>query len=143
MSNLSLFLKKNKTAKENTFFAATKSLTDEQGEPLLWEIRAVPTKEHERIQEECTREMPVPGKRGATKTTVSTSALTAKLLAAAVVFPDLHSAELLDSYGVNKTEDLIREMIDNPGEYAEFLKFVMDYCGFDVDVNEEIEKAKN
>ena len=40
MGNLAYFLKKNKKEKKNAFFAATKSLCDENGEPLKWEIKA-------------------------------------------------------------------------------------------------------
>ena len=47
MSNLSLFLKKNKVQKENTFYAATKSLCDEKGNPLKWELKAITTKEND------------------------------------------------------------------------------------------------
>ncbi len=35
MSNFSRFMKKNKIQKQNTTFAATKSLLDENGKPLL------------------------------------------------------------------------------------------------------------
>ena len=41
---------------------ATKSLVDENGEPLLWEIRPIKTKEDEKLRNECTREVPIPGK---------------------------------------------------------------------------------
>ena len=44
MSNLSLFLKKNKIQKENTTYPATKSLLDENGNPLLWEIKPLTTR---------------------------------------------------------------------------------------------------
>ena len=36
MSNFSRFMKTNKIVKENTTFPATKSLVDEQGNPLEW-----------------------------------------------------------------------------------------------------------
>ena len=39
MSNFSRFMKKNKIAKENTTFPATKSLVDENGNPLEWTIK--------------------------------------------------------------------------------------------------------
>ena len=39
-SNLSAFLKKNKKYKDNVKYRATKSLCDENGEALEWEIKA-------------------------------------------------------------------------------------------------------
>ncbi len=39
MSDFTRFMKKNKTPRTSTTYAATKSLLDENGEPLLWTIR--------------------------------------------------------------------------------------------------------
>ena len=55
MGNLALFMKKNKKVRENTFYAATSSLVDENGEPLKWEIKPLTTEEVERIRLECTK----------------------------------------------------------------------------------------
>ena len=54
MGNLKAFLKQNKKAKKTTQFAATKSLCDENGDPLLWTIRPLSTKESAAIRDECT-----------------------------------------------------------------------------------------
>ena len=64
MSALSAFLKKNKKTKDNVKYAVTKSLTDEAGVPLEWEIRALTTRQDEEIREACTMEVPVKGKPG-------------------------------------------------------------------------------
>lgn len=50
-SNLSAFLKKNKKYKDNVKYRATKSLCDENGEALEWEIKALTTDEYEKIRE--------------------------------------------------------------------------------------------
>ena len=142
MSNLVSFMKKNKTVKENTFYPATKSLCD-KGEPLLWEIQPVRTKENDRIQNDCTIEVPVKGKPNMYRNKTDTSKYIANLLAASVIFPDLHNAELQDSYGVKTPEDLIKEMIDDPGEYTEFAVFVQKFNGFNVTIDEKIDEAKN
>jgi hypothetical protein len=42
-----------------------------------------------------------------------------------------------------KPEDLIVEMIDNPGEYNNFAKFIQDFNGFNETLEEKVEKAKN
>ena len=125
MSNLSLFLKKNKKVKENVKFPATKSLCDEKGNPLEWEIKPLTTRESDDIREACTIEIPV------------------KMLASSIVFPDLYNAELQDSYGVSTPEDLVREMIDDPGEYNKFLAYVQEFNGFDSNMEDKVEEAKN
>lgn len=143
MSSLKRFMKQNKTIKENTTYAATRSLTDEKGEPLMWEIQPLTTREDERIRDECTTEVAVKGKPNLYRPKMNTNLYLAKMLVASVVFPDLYDAELQDSYGVKMPEDLLKEMLDNSGEYNEFAAFVQKFNGFNVSLDEKIEQAKN
>ena len=143
MGNLALFMKKNKKVRENTFYAATSSLVDENGEPLKWEIKPLTTEEVERIRTECMKEVPVPGKRGQFRTKVDSNLYNDKLMVAAVVFPDLYNKELQDSYGVMSPEALLTKMIDNPSEYFDLLGYVSEQSGFDKEIEDEIEEAKN
>ena len=143
MSNLSLFLKKNKKVRTNTFYAATKSLCDEKGKPVEWEIKALTTKESEDIRSECTTEVPVTGKPGMVRPKVDTKAYIAKLIAACVVFPDLYNKELQDSYGVRTPEDLLKEMVDDPTEYNALAEFIQNFNGLDESLEEKVKEAKN
>jgi hypothetical protein len=136
MSNFTRFMKQNKTARANTTFPATKSLTDEKGGVLNWEIKPVTTKQDEAIRDSCTS-----GAGG--KERLDISKYLGKLAAAAVLYPDLYDAELQDSYGVKTPEDLLKEMLDTPSEYNDFVVFVQKYNGFDVTINEKIEEVKN
>lgn len=136
------FMKKNKAVKENTFYPATKSLCDENGKPLDWEIKPLTTKDVEKIRESCTSEVPVKGKPGMYRQRVSND-YTSKLIAAAVVSPNLYDADLQDSYGVTTPHELLLEMIDNPAEFADFLNFIQNYSGIDTTMDEEITEAKN
>ena len=143
MGNLKAFLKQNKKAKKTTQFAATKSLCDENGDPLLWTIRPLFTKESAAIRDECTIEVPVTGKPGLYRQKVNTDELLRKMICAAVVEPDLHNAELQDSYGVMSAEALIVEMVDNPEEFGELATFVQEYSGIDETLQEKVDEAKN
>ena len=143
MSNLSLFLKKNKIQKENTTYPATKSLLDENGNPLLWEIKPLTTRENENIRESCMIEVPVKGKPNMYRPKLNTSLYLAKIMVASIVHPNLYDADLQDSYGVKTPEDLLKEMIDDPGEYNEFAAFIQQYNGFDTTMDEKVEEAKN
>ena len=142
MSNLRLFLKQNKKVKENTKYAATKSLVDENGEPLLWEIRPIKTKEDEKLRDECTREVPIPGKPNMYRYKLDVTEYMTKLAVASIVFPNLYDAELQDSYGVKTPEDLLKEMIDDPGEYNELLLFIQNFNGFSA-LDDKVEEVKN
>ncbi|MBR5535059.1 MAG: hypothetical protein IKU60_00270 [Clostridia bacterium] len=136
MDNLKLFLKENKVKKENVYYGASNSLKDDNGEALKWEIRHINTNEDEKIREDCIRE----GKKGVR---VDYNLYLKKLAVASVVFPPLYNASLQDSYGVHSAEDLLCELIDNPGEYQEFLKFIQKINGFDVGLKEKVDEAKN
>lgn len=143
MSNLSLFLKKNKKVRTNTFYAATKSLCDDKGNALEWEIRPLTTSETEDIRTACTTEVQVTGKPGMYRPKLNTKLYMAKINAASIVFPDLNNKELQDSYGVMTPEDLLKEMIDNPSEYNALTEFIQKYNGFDETLDDKVEEAKN
>ena len=143
MSNFSRFMKKNKIAKENTTFAATKSLVDENGNPLEWTIKPLTTKENEDIREDCMVEVPVKGKSNMFRPKLNTSKYIAKMLCACVVEPNLYDKELQDSYGVVTPDELLKEMIDDPGEYQAFAAFVQEFNGFNTTFEDKVEEAKN
>lgn len=136
------FMKQNQVTKENTNYPATKTLTDEKGEPLLWEIKPVTTKENDAIIDDCTYEVPVTGKTGMYRAKVNQTKYRAKLICASVVSPDLNNKELQDSYGVMDPTDLIREMVPDVGEYNQFFDFINNYNNL-VPFQEEVDEAKN
>lgn len=143
MGNLALFMKKNKKVRENAFYPATKTLVDEKGNPLMWEIKPLTTEETERIRLECTKEVLVPGKRNVYRDKVNSNLYLDKIMVAAIVFPDLYNAELQDSYGVKTPEELLKKMVDDPSEYSDLMSFIQEQSGFDKDIDDEVDEAKN
>lgn len=142
-TNLRSFLKENKKIKENATFPATKSLLDENGKPLLWTIRPLTTRQNDVLRDECTLEVPVKGKPGMFRSKVDTSKYLAKMMCTSVVEPNLYDAELQDSYSVRTPEDLLKEMIDDPGEYNEFAAFIQSFSGFTETLEDKVDEAKN
>lgn len=142
MSNFAKFMKQNKIQKENTFYPATKSLTDEEGNPLMWEIRPLTTKQDEDIRDVCTKEIPMQGRSNAYRPKFDANLYMNKLVVASTVCPDLYDAELQDSYGVKTPEELVKEMLDNPGEYQNLVLFIQEYNGF-TNMQDKVEEAKN
>lgn len=142
MSKFSNFMKANKIQKENVMHPVTKSLVDENGEPLLWEIKPLTTKENEKIRDLCTIDVPVKGKPNVFRPKVDMDKYQTKLICAAIVSPDLNNAELQNSYGVMTPEDLIKEMVDSPAEYTDLMVFVQELSGFKT-LQEDVEEAKN
>lgn len=142
MSNFSKFMKANKIQKQNVMHPVTRSLVDDKGEPLLWEIKPLTTKENEAIRESCTIEVPVKGKPNMYRPKVDMNQYQAKLMCAAIVSPDLNDRELQDSYGVMTPEELVKEMVDDPAEYTDLMVFVQEVSGFKT-LQEEVDEAKN
>ena len=143
MSDLSRFLKANKIIRENTTFAATKSLVDAKGNPLPWTIKPLTTKENDAIRDECMIEVPGKGKPNMFRPKLDTSKYIGKMICACVVEPNLYDKDVQDSYGVMSPDDLLKEMIDDPGEYQEFATFVQNFNGFNTTLEDKVEEAKN
>lgn len=136
MSDFSMFMKENKIPKSNKFYPATSSLLNEDGTPLLWELKAVTTAESEEIQNECLT-------YNDNKYGFNYPLFINKLICACVVKPNLNDKELQDSYGCLSPEDLIKEMINSPGEYSALADFVQEMCGFGENLESKIKRAKN
>ena len=98
MSNLSRFMKQNKKAKANGFYAPTKSMTDENGNPLKWEFKPLTSKENDNIKDECTFDVQVKGKMNFYRQKLNTSKYLVKMIAACTVTPNLYDKSLQDSY---------------------------------------------
>ena len=143
MSNLSLFLKGNKKEKEVVEYAPTKSLVDEEGNPLKFKWKSISVKEDEALRDECTVEVQVTGKPNMYRPKFNANKYAAKMIAESCVEPDLYNAELQNSYGVMTPEDLIREMVDDPGEYQDLTVFIQDLNGFNKSKADLVEEAKN
>ena len=96
----------------------------------------------ELLKKECTKRVPVPGKRGMYIPETDYSLYVGKLAAVCTVYPDLNNKELQDSYHVMGSDALLKKML-TPGEYNEYLSKVQEANGFDIDMGELVEEAKN
>lgn len=143
MSKFAKFMKANKVVKENEKYAPTKSLVDENGNPLEWEFRHITSKENESLREACTKEVQVTGKPNLFRPRLDSSQYMTKLAVASTVFPDLYDAELQDSYGVRTPEELLFALVDDPGEYNDLAAWVQKFQGFTQGLEELVDEAKN
>lgn len=132
MSKFNLFMKENKITRQNTTFVATSSLLDEEGNPLVWEIKPLTTRENDFIRDFCVRES------GSFDHTL----YLAKMVASSVVYPNLNDAKLQNNYGVLSAEDLLKELVDCPAEYQDFTDFISSFNGYEKSVSKKVESAK-
>lgn len=144
MSNFSKFMKTNKVTRENVQLPVTESLIDpDTGKPVLWTIRPLTSNEVNRLQNECTKQVLVDGKKNKYKTKFDTAKWTNALVCASVVEPNLYDAELQDSYGVKTPEELIEQLIDDPGEFNALSKFIQEFNHLDLILDDKVVQAKN
>ena len=139
--SLSAFMRPNVAEIKNACFAPSPRFVGEDGKPVEWEIRCISADEYARIRSSCIRQVPVIGKKGQYTQQLDTYTFQAKVAAACTVFPDLTNAELQDSWGVTKPEDLVGTMLIG-GEVDDYITEVFEVNGFK-DEPELVDEAKN
>lgn len=143
MSNLlSMFFAENALKEENVKYAASKRFLAKEGKPVEWELCCISSKEDEEIRKSCTKKVQIPGKRGQFTSETDVPQYLGKLAARCVVFPNLNDAELQNSYGVMGSDNLLKAMLKS-GEYSDLIVKVQEINGFDADIEEQVEEAKN
>lgn len=142
MANLTGFLAQNAIKFENIKYVASKRFVGDEGKPLEWEIKSIPSTEDEALRKACTKRVPIPGKRNQYTSETDYNLYLGKLAATCTVYPNLDDAELQNSYGVMGSDSLLKTML-MPGEYADYLTKIQEVNGFEVTFEEAVEEAKN
>lgn len=141
MSTLSAFMSPNVEQIANARFAASPRFKGEDGKPMEWEIRCISADEYARVRNSCVKQVPVPGKKGQYTQQMDTFAFQAKICARCTVFPDLTNAELQNSWGAAKPEELLAKMLVG-GELEDYATEVFQINGFKTE-DELVDDAKN
>ena len=141
MSDFSIFMAGKAEQNETVKYVASKRFTD-NGNPVEWEIKPIDSDLDEAIRKDCTKKVPIVGKRGQYTQETDTDKYIGKMCVACTVYPDLNNAELQDSYGVKCADDLLKKML-LPGEYTEYKTKVMEVNGYDMSMDDLVEEAKN
>lgn len=141
MSDFRVFMAGNATSDETVKYVASKRFVENK-KPIEWELKPVSSSLDEAIRKECTKKVPIAGKRGAYNQETDTDKYIGKLCVACTVYPDLNNAELQDSYGVKSGDELLKKML-LPGEYTDYKTKVMEVNGYDMSMEELVDEAKN
>lgn len=141
MSDFSMFMAGNASATESVKYVASKRFAV-KGKPVEWELRAIDSDLDEALRRECTKKVPIAGKRGQYNQETDTDKYLAKVCVACTVYPNLNDVELQNSYGVKDAVALLKKML-LPGEYIEYKAKVMEVNGYDMSMDELVDDAKN
>lgn len=142
MGNLSFFLSQNVLKAEHEKAVVSKRFIGADKKPVEWELRPITSIEDEALRKECTKRVPVPGKRGQYTQETDYNRYLGLLAAHCTVYPNLNDKELQDSYGAMGSDALLKAML-TAGEYAGYLEKIQQVNGFDTSVEEIVEEAKN
>ena len=138
MSDLSFFLAENAIKEENVKYIASKRFQDKAGKPVEWELCCISSKEDEDIRKSCTKRIPVNGLKGQSRTETDGNMYLGKLVARCV----LNDTALQNSYGVMGADNLLKVMLKS-GEYTDLVMKVQEINGFNTDMEELVDEAKN
>ena len=141
MSNFSVFMAGNVKDDETVKYVASKRFVVD-GKPVEWEIKSIDSDLDESIRKDCTKKVPIAGKRGQYNQETDTDKYIGRMCVACTVYPDLNNAELQESYGVFTPDALLKKML-KPGEYTEYKAKVMEVNGYDMSMEELVDEAKN
>ena len=141
MSNFAVFMAGNVATDETVKYVASKRFVD-KGKPVEWEIKSIDSDLDEALRKDCTKRVPIPGKRGQFNQETDMDKYLGKLCVACTVYPNLNDAELQDSYGVKGADALLKKML-KPGEYTEYKAKVMEVNGYEMSMEELVDEAKN
>lgn len=141
MSDFSVFMNGNAVKDETVKYVASKRFVQNK-KPVEWELKAISSSLDEAIRKECTKKVPIAGKRGQYNQETDTDKYIGKLCVASTVYPNLNDAALQDSYGVKSGDELLKKML-LPGEYTEYKAKVMEVNGYDMTMEELVDEAKN
>lgn len=140
MSDFSVFMNGSKTNEVTKFVASERF--KKNGKPVEWEIKPIDSDLDELLRKDCTRKVPIAGKRGQYTQELDNDKYIGRMCAACTVYPNLKEAEFQDAFGV-KTEDALLKKLLLPGEYTEYKAKVMEVNGYDLSMEELVDEAKN
>lgn len=140
MSNLQAFFAQNAEQAETVKEVISTRFKDEKGNPIPFEFKSISRDHDKEIRKSCTKRTRV--KKGSYQNELDQDTYLEKFIAACIVFPNLKDAELQKSYGVMGDVELLKKML-LPGELADASLVAQEINGYDKDMNDLVEEAKN
>ena len=140
MSVLKEFLMENTNITDKEFeVKVSNRFKDKNGNQLKFKIKPVSGEQFGEYQKKCSTIEFTGKKRVAT---MDSNRFNNLVIINHCVDPDFKDAELIKSVGAQTPEQAIQKLL-LAGEIAELATQISNISGFDVDINEEIENAKN
>lgn len=140
MSTLKQFLIDNSNVtNEEHSVTVSKRFKDEKGNILKFKIKPVSGDEFNDYQKKCTS-ITMVGRKRSTK--MDSGKFNNMIIINHVMDPDFKDKDLLKSLSVQTPEQALQKVL-LAGEIIDLAERISEISGFDTDINEEIENAKN
>jgi len=140
--NIRTFLMPSAATMPTEDYVPSERYLDDNGQPLVWKLKAITGGEDTRIRQSATKRVPVFGKKGEYTKEVDPELYVTMLVLACVVEPNLKDIELQQAWGVNNDLELLDSLLI-PGELMRLKGKVQQINGYDGRADEEIEEVKN
>lgn len=142
MELLNAFFAENAEKREDITYAVSKRFKDKNGKPIEWVLQPVSAETDEAIRKECTKRIPVAGRKGQYTNFFDSNAYLTKLAVRSIKFPNLNDAELQNSYHVMGAEQLIMAMLYKD-EFDALTEVLVDDASAQETFVDLVDEAKN
>lgn len=119
-------------------YIASKRFKGENGNVVPWKLKAISAEKNNAIRKECT--INKSRKNGGPQ--FDETKYMSRLCAESVVYPNLRQASFQDAIGVKTPEALLTKLLIG-GEYDRLQAKVLEINGYEFDMDELVEQAKN
>lgn len=141
MNELKAFFRESTNVQATDEIIVSNRFKNENGEVIKFKIKSITQEENDELTRQCEKKHR--DRTGQYAIESDRKLYIAKLIVNSTVYPDFNNAELQNNYGVpGQPERLVRKML-TPGEYTNLLMAINAINGFDEDINETVEEAKN
>ena len=113
LTDFAIFMKGKDTEEVVKYVASKRFMNGD--EAVEWELKAVDSDLDEAIRKECTKRVPIAGKRGRYNEDTDMDKYVAKLCVESIIYPNLNDAELQDFYKVKTPDALLKKMLKTIG----------------------------
>lgn len=139
--NMAFFMKGKAADVREEEVIVTRRYSDDKGNPIPFIMKALSTQRIDELEAECTKPEIKKGKKVGEK--LDSKRFSLRIAIESTVYPSFKDAELLKSYGLTDPVDLARAILSVGGEYMEWMQQASRINGFDDDLEDLHEEAKN
>ncbi len=139
--NFRQFMLQNAGTIENVKCVISNRFLDDEGKPMEWELRCLNRDEEEEVMKTCFKSGNGQGVTNYRGVSLDELLYTGKILAKAVVYPNLNDKELQDSYGVMSSDQLLKKMLTS-GEFFKLQMKIQQLSASKPALRDKVEQVK-